>query len=190
MRMDKELELYLTTVEKCLKNMPVSERIDVIKELKSCMEELQLNTALSVKEVLARLGSPKELAAGYLGDKITIGHSFSFKKLMMVFSFYSLVSISGMFILPCGTVLAGGLMLTGIFAPVAGLINLLGFFLGFDTSYIQLQFGSDETHPLLALPISIILGFLVFILGKMTWKAVIRYIRKVSTTKRRLDDIK
>jgi len=29
--MDRELELYLTTVEKYLKNMPVSERIDVIR---------------------------------------------------------------------------------------------------------------------------------------------------------------
>jgi uncharacterized membrane protein len=188
--MDKELEFYLITVEKYLKNMPVSERIDVIKELKSCIEELQLNNALTAKDILARLGSPEELAAGYLGDKITMGHSFSFKKLLMVFSFYSLVSLSGMFIIPCGTVLAGGLMLTGIFAPVAGLINLLGFFLGFDTSYIQLQFGSYETHPLLALPITILLGVLVFILGRVTWKAVIKYIRKVSTIKRTLDDIK
>jgi uncharacterized membrane protein len=187
--MDKELDLYLTTVEKYLKHMPVSERIDIIKELQSCIEELQLSNT-TAKDILTRLGSPEELAAGYLGDKITMGHSFSFKKLLMVFSFYSLVSLSGMIIIPFGTVLAGGLMLTGIFAPIAGLINLLGFFLGFDTSYIQLQFGSYETHPLLVLPISIILGVLVFILGRVTWKAVVRYIRKVSTTKRKLDYIK
>ena len=188
--MDKELEQYLTTVEKYLKNMPMSERIDVIKELESYIEELQLNNALNTKEILTRLGSPKELAAGYLGDKITMGHSFSFKKLLMVISFYSLASLSGMFIIPCGTVLAGGLMLTGIVAPIAGVINLVGFFFGFDTSYIQLHFGGNETHPLLALPISIILGALFFILGRVTWKAVIKYIRKVSTTKRKLDDIK
>ena len=108
--MDRELELYLITVEKYLKNMPASERIDIIKELKSYTEELQLNNALSAKEILAKLGSPKELAAGYLGDKIAIGQSFSVKKMLMVFSFYSLAALKGMFIIPCGTVLAGGLM--------------------------------------------------------------------------------
>jgi uncharacterized membrane protein len=188
--MDKELELYLITEEKYLKNMPVSERIDVIKELKSCIEELQLNNALNAKEILARLGSPKELAAGYLGDKITMGNSFSFKKLWMVFSFYSLVSLSGMFIIPCGTVLAGGLMLCGIGFPIVGVINLLGFYLGFDVSNIAIQFGSYEPHPLLALPILIIASVFLFILGRVLWKAVIKYIRKVSAAKRSLDDIK
>ena len=188
--MDKELELYLITVEKYLKNMPVSERIDVIKELKSYIEELQLNNTLNAKEILAKIGSPKELAAGYLGDKITIGNSFSFKKLWMVFSFYSLVSLSGMFVIPCGTVLAGGLMLCGIGFPIVGLINILGLFLGFDmSSYITIQFGSYEPNPFLALPILNIAGVLFFILGRAIWKAVIRYTRKVSKTKRSLDDI-
>jgi len=187
--MDKEIELYLITVEKYLKNMPVSERIDVIMELKSCIEELQLNNALNAKEILMRLGSPKELAAGYLGDKITMGHSFNFKKLLMAFSFYSLVSLSGMFIIPCGTVAAGGFMLTGIVAPIAAAIKLLGFFLGFDVPFAMFKFGSYELHPLLTFPITIVLSILLFLLGRLTWKAVIRYIRKVSNTKRTLDGV-
>jgi len=188
--MDKELELYLTTVEKYLKNMPVSERIDVIKELKSCIEELQLSNALSAKEVLERLGSPKELAAGYLGDKIAMGHSFNLKKLLMIFSFYSLVSLSGMFIIPCGTVLAGGLILTGIVAPIAAAIKLLGFFLRFEVPFVFFQIGNYELHPLLSFPLAIIISVLLLLLGRLTWKAVIRYIHKVSSTKRKLDDIK
>ena len=190
MKMDKELELYLAVVEKYLKNMPASERIDVIKELQSGIEESRLNNALSVKEILARLGPPKELAAGYLGDKITMGRSFSLKKLLMVFSFYSLVSLSGMFIIPCGTVLAIGCMAGGIAAPVVTVLHLLRFFLGYDMSYFVVQFGSYQAHPLLALPISIIAGVLFFLLGRVIWKAVIRYIRKVSETKRTLDDIR
>ena len=189
MKMDKEFELYLITVEKYLKNMPVSDRIDVIKELKSCIEELQRNNALNAKEILARLGSPKELAAEYLSDKITMGHSFNFKKLLMVFSFYSLVSLSGMFIIPCGTVLAGGLMVCGIVGPAAGLIKSAGFLLGFDIPFFVMRFDSYEPHPLLAFPITIVFGILIFLLGRRIWKAVISYIRKVSDTKRILDDI-
>ena len=189
MKMDKELELYLTTVEKYLKNMPVSERIDVIKELKSCIEELQLNNALNTKEIFARLGSPKELAAGYLGDKITMGQSFSIKKMLMVFSFYSLVSLKAMFIIPCGTVLAGGLKVIGVFVPIISVIRLLGFFWGFDSPFLSISFGFFIPHPILQLPISIVLGVLLFMLGGVVWKAVIKYIRKVSNTKRTLDDI-
>jgi uncharacterized membrane protein len=188
--MDKELELHLTTVEKYLKSMPVLERIDVIEELKSYIEELQLNKALNSKEILARLGSPKELAAGYLGDKITMGHSFSFKKLLMVFSFYSLVSLSGMFIIPCGTVLAGGLIVCSIVGPVGGLIKLLGFLLGFDVPFYYMAINDYELHPLLAFPVAIALGVLLFFAGRAIWKAVIRYIRTVSNTKRKLDGIK
>ena len=187
--MDRELEIYLITVEKYLKNMPVSERIDVIKELKSCIEELQLNNALSAKEIIERLGPPKELAAEYLSDNITKGYSFSFKKLLTIFSFYTLTSLSGMFVIPCGTVLAGGLMLCGIISPIGGLIKLLGFFLGFDVPFVMFYINDWEPHPLLIFPISIVFGCLIFLLGKITWKAVIGYIRKVSNTKRKLDNI-
>ena len=46
--MDRELEQYLSTIEKYLKNMPVSERIDVVKELKSYIEEFRLTTLLAL----------------------------------------------------------------------------------------------------------------------------------------------
>lgn len=185
--MDRELELYLITIEKYLKNMPVSERIDVIKELKSCIEELQLNSALSAKEIIERLGSPKELAAGYLSDNITIGHSISFKKLMMVFSFYSLTSLSGIFVIPCGTFFAGGLILCGIIGPMVGLVKTLGFFFGYDVPFAILYINGWQPHSLLAFPITVVLGVLFVLLGRTIWKAVISYIRKVSNIKRTLE---
>jgi len=187
--MDRDLEQYLTTVEKYLKNMPVSERIDVIKELKSNIEELQMSNALSTDMILERLGSPKELAAGYLGERITMGKSFSIKKLLMTFSFYSLVSISGMFIIPCGTVLAGGLMLTGVVGPIAGFIKLLGFYLGFDVPFVFMSVNGYEPHPLLAFPLSIALGILLLLSGRAIWRLIIRYIHRVSNTKRTLNNM-
>ena len=185
--MEKELESYLTSVEKHLKNMPLSERADVIKELKSYMEELQRNDAFSSKKILERLGPSTELAAGYLGDKISVGVSFSFKKLLMVFSFYSLTSLSGLFVIPCGTVLAGGFMLAGIISPIAGVIKLLGVLFQFDTSYIIFEFGGLKFHPLLIFLFSFVLGALFLLLGTGIWKLVIGYIHKVSSLKRAAD---
>jgi uncharacterized membrane protein len=186
---DRELEQYLTTIEKYLKNMPVSERIDVIKELKSYIEELQINNALSTDKILERLGSPKDLAAGYLGEKITMGKSSSIKKMLMTFSFYSLVSLSGMFVIPCGTVFACGLMLTGIIGPIAGLIKLMGFYLGFNVPFYFMSVNGYEPHPLLAFPLSIALGILLLLSGRAIWRLIIRYIRKVSNTKRTLSNM-
>jgi len=186
---DRELEQYLITIEKYLKNMPVSERIDVIKELKSYIEELHINNALSTDKILERLGSPKELAAGYLGEKITMGKTFSVKKLLMTFSFYSLVSLSGMFVIPCGTVFAGGLILTGIISPIAGLIKLMGFYLGFDVPFVFMSVNGYEPHPLLAFPLSIALGILLLLSGRAIWRLTIRYIHKVSSTKRTLNSM-
>jgi len=169
--------------------MPVSERIDVIKELKSYIEELQINNALNTDEILEKLGSPKELAAGYLGERITMGKSFSIKKLLMTFSFYSLVSLSGMFIIPCGTVLAGGLILTGILGPIAGLIKAMGFLLRFDVPFYFMSINGYEPHPLLAFPLSIAMGILLLLAGRAIWRLISRYISKVSKTKRILSSI-
>lgn len=185
--MDKDLELYLGSVEKQLRSMPVSERVDVIKELKSSMEELQQSEALTSQQIVERLGTPKELAAGYLGERLGADNSFSFKKLAMAFSFYGLTSLTGMFVLPCGTVLAGGLMICGVIAPVAGLIDLAGYLFGFDVPFVVMQLGSFTTPPLLVFPLSCIMGVLLFLGGKGLWKAVLCYIRKVSSIRRSMD---
>lgn len=186
--MDKELERYLAAVEGYLKNMPVSERIDVIMELKSSIEEMRQKESLGTREILERLGSPKELAAGYLGDRISTTGSFNIKKVKMLISFYTLTSLGGMFVIPCGAVFAGGMMLCGIIVPVAGLIKAVGYLAGFDVPFVVFNFGSFELHPLVAFACSVILGGLFFILGRAVWRAVVAYIRKISAARRALSD--
>lgn len=39
--MDAKLEKYLDTVDKHLKPLPVSERVDIVKEVKASMQEMQ-----------------------------------------------------------------------------------------------------------------------------------------------------
>ena len=62
--MDKTLNDYLTRIEKYLKPMTVSERVDIVKEIKSEMLELQ-NEGKTPQEILERLGDAKELARAY-----------------------------------------------------------------------------------------------------------------------------
>lgn len=67
--MEKNLNDYLEKVEKYLKPLPVSERVDIVKEIKSEILELQ-GGGKTAEEILERLGNPKELAKAYLGDWI------------------------------------------------------------------------------------------------------------------------
>ena len=65
--MNAALEKYLDTVDKCLKPLPTSERVDIVKEIKSSVLEMESEN-LSEEQILERLGKPKELARAYLGD--------------------------------------------------------------------------------------------------------------------------
>ena len=61
MEMEKTLNEYLEKIEKYLKPMAISERVDIVKEIKSEMLELQ-GSCMSSEQILERLGDPKELA--------------------------------------------------------------------------------------------------------------------------------
>ena len=65
--MEKILNDYLEKIEKCLKPLPVSERVDIVKEIKSEMLGLQ-GDGKKPEEIIERLGNPKELAKAYLGE--------------------------------------------------------------------------------------------------------------------------
>ena len=64
--MEKCLEAYLEKVEKCLKPLPGSERVDIVKEIKSEMLELQAE-GKTAEEVVARLGLPGVQYIGITG---------------------------------------------------------------------------------------------------------------------------
>lgn len=56
--MDKQWDLYLEQVEKHLKPLPVSERVDIVQEIKSQILELQ-QAGKTDREILERLGDAR-----------------------------------------------------------------------------------------------------------------------------------
>ena len=81
--MEKVLNNYLEVIERYLKPLPVSERVDIVKEIKSEMLELQQN-GKTAEEIMERLGNPKEMAKAYLGDLIVKGSSFSWNRILAI----------------------------------------------------------------------------------------------------------
>lgn len=84
--MKKILDNYLEKMEKCLRPVPVSERVDIINEIKSEMLELQ-NNGVSDEMIIERLGDPKELAKAYLGDLISREKGFSWNRVLIICAF-------------------------------------------------------------------------------------------------------
>lgn len=181
--MEKVMNDYLEKIEKYLKPLPVSERVDIVKEIKSEMLELEMKKKLSPEQILEKLGDPKELAVAYLGDSLTKSKAFSLRRFVTVTAFYGLTGISGMFILPITSVLAAGLMFCAIISPIAGLIKLVGYMLGFEVPFVMFQFNSYTTGPILTFPLSVIFGILLFLGGKGCWNLTLKYIRTVSVIK-------
>lgn len=199
--MEKQLDAYLEKVEKYLKPMPVSERIDIVQEIESEISELQ-NEGNSVEEILGRFGNARELARAYLERVITgagrgkagkqTGAAFwpGWRKLCALAAFYSLAGVGGMFVLPFTTVLGIGLMICGILAPVAGLIKFLGYLMGFEVPWVlfSIETGSISFHVenLWILPVSIFMGVVFFLLGKLLWALTVRLVHTFSRAKRRI----
>mgnify|MGYP000874268645 CR=1 FL=1 len=185
--MDNLLENYLSVIEKNLKPLPISERVDIIKEIKSYIIELGKQDGLSPEEIIEKLGDPKELAKEYLGNMICNDSSFKWSKMRAVLAFYSTTGLGGMFVLPIFTVMAGGFMFCGIIAPIAGLIKAGGYLIGIDVPFVSFKIGSFSLHPLLQLPATLGLGALLYWAGKGSWKIVLKYVNTISNKKRKLD---
>lgn len=187
--MDKRIEDYLEKIEKYLKPLPYEERHDIVKEIQSEIQEL-LSSRTSTEQILERLGNPKELAKSYLGDRLEQESGFSWHQFLLVFGFYSLVSFSGMVVLPTLAIIAPVFMLCGIVVPIVSLIKLLGCILHFDVPFLQnigIHIEGLILNPWLDCLLNIIVGIAIAYAGYWSWKLLVLYCKKVSQTAKRLN---
>lgn len=184
--MDKILDDYLEKTDKYLRPMPAGERVDIIKEIKSQMFQLEAEKHLTPAQITERLGSPKELAKAYLGGSIAKDNSFSLRKLSLMTAFAGLAGGS-IFVLPFTSILSVGLLFSAVIAPICGLIKLIGFFAGLDIPFIMFQFGSYTAPPIVVFPLSLIFGILLFFAGMALWKLTVKYVKALSRSKAALD---
>lgn len=186
MELEKSLNEYLEKVDRYLKPLVVSERVDIVKEIKSEMLEL-LGNGNSPEQIIERLGNPKELAKAYLDESITKSRGFNWRRLSAIIAFYSLAGMGGVCILPVTSICAIAFMGSGIICPIAGVIKLLAFLLGFDMPWIGFTIGNYSANAIVFLPISILIGVVLFLAGWLLWKLTIALIQLMSRGKKTLE---
>lgn len=184
--MDRALNEYLEKIEKYLKPLVVSERVDIVKEIKSEMLELQGN-GVSSEKIIERLGDPKELAKAYLGEAIAKSSGFNWRRMSAVIAFYSLAGIGGMFILPITSICGIAFMASGVLSPIAGVVKLIAHLMGYEIAEIGITIGTFSANAFVFLPISILIGTVMFIIGWLLWKLTLVIIKAMSKGKKHLN---
>ena len=186
--MNATLEKYLDTVDKCLKPLPTSERVDIVKEIKSSILEMESDN-LTTEQILDRLGKPKDLAKAYLGDLLSKGSGFSWNRFLTVCAFYSIVGFSGMFVIPCLAIMAPVFIVCGIASPLLMAVKMIDYILNLGLPYMEnmenmgVFTGLVELNPIAEFVVDLVIGVLLFLAGRGCWKLLVNYCKKVSKTK-------
>ncbi|HIZ48818.1 MAG TPA: DUF1700 domain-containing protein [Candidatus Gemmiger excrementavium] len=184
--MEKQLNNYLEQIEKYLKPLPVSERVDIVQEIKSEMQELQA-AGQTPEQILARLGNPKELARAYLGDMIAQSSGFSWSRLAALCAFYSVTGFSGLVVIPTLVICAPVFLLCGIITPLLGALKAVDVALGLHIPYVQYIGIAGIQNPALVFVLCLAMGLALCALGYGCWKLLVGYIQSVSRIKRMLE---
>ena len=184
--MEKQLNSYLEQVEKYLKPLPVSERVDIVQEIKSEMQELQA-AGHTPEQILARLGEPKELARAYLGDLIAQSGGLSASRVLALCAFYSVTGLSGLFVIPVLGICASAFLLCGVVTPLLGAVKAVDVALGLHIPYVQYIGIAGVQNPVLVFVLCTLAGIALFALGYGCWKLLVGYVKSVSRVKRTLN---
>lgn len=182
-KISNDLEKYLSQVDRYLKYIPVSEKTDILSELKSSFYE-RLKNGQSSKEIIAKMPSAKDLAADYMEDSIDRNKNFSFKRMCQYILFYSYSSLIWLAVIPTLFTLAIGFLLSGIISIAAGLMGLLKGLVNISfLNEIKVIFIYHELKGVSALLAGILLAIAFTILGILFWRETVALIRYLQNKK-------
>lgn len=182
-KISNDLEKYLSQVDRYLKYIPVSEKTDILSELKSSFYE-RLKNGQSSEEVLAKMLSAKDLAENYIDDSFVKTKKFTFKKLCEYILFYSYSSLIWLAVIPTLFSLAIGFLLSGIISFAAGLMGLLKGLVNISfLNEIKIIFIYHELKGVSALLVGILLAIVFAILGILFWRGTVALIRHLQNKK-------
>lgn len=187
-KIDNNLEKYLSKVDRNLKYMSISEKTDILSELKNSFYE-RLNDGQSSEYIISQMESPKDLAFSYMGDSIVKSRDFSFKNLIMAIGFYSYASLAWICLIPTLAILSISFFFSSGISTFAG---VMGLFKGIihikPIDELKFIFFGFELKGILALIAGLILALIFFIIGILFWKATIATIKFLKNQKRKLNN--
>lgn len=181
------LEKYLSQVDKHLKYMPVSEKTDILSELKSSFYE-RMEQGQTENDIIAEMGPAKDFALSYLGKAIIENKNFSFRHFMMALGFYSFASLAWVSLIPALAICSASFFFSCGVSVLAGAMGLLKGFLHIPLiDKMQFIFFIYELTGIPALLVGLLSAVIFFFLGILCWKGTVGMIRLLQSMKWKLD---
>lgn len=181
------LEKYLSQVDKHLKYMPVSEKTDILSELKSSFYE-RVEQGQTENDIIAEMGPAKDFALSYLGKAIVENKNFSFRHFMMALGFYSFASLAWVSLIPALAICSASFFFSCGVSVLAGAMGLLKGFLHIPLiDKMQFIFFIYELTGIPALLVGLLSAAIFFFLGILCWKGTVGMIRLLQSMKWKLD---
>lgn len=181
------LEKYLSQVDKHLKYMPVSEKTDILSELKSSFYE-RVEQGQTENDIIAEMGPAKDFALSYLGKAIVENKNFSFRHFMMALGFYSFASLAWVSLIPALAICSASFFFSCGVSVLAGAMGLLKGFLHIPLiDKMQFIFFIYELTGIPALLVGLLSAVIFFFLGILCWKGTVGMIRLLQSMKWKLD---
>ena len=188
--MEKELnyklESYLKKVDDQLNFIPVSDKADILSELKNTFYERLLD-GQTEEEILNEMESPRELALSYMSESISKDQKFTWGKSLKVFTVYSAMFFSSISIIPTLATLSFGFFISSGLCILVGVIGLLRGIFSISLFYeLKFHFFSHELEGFPALITGLILAVVFGLLGMVCWKGVVRTVKFLQKQQRNL----
>lgn len=117
----------------------------------------------------------------YEGQKIA-----KTKKVRQIFWFYTLVSFTGIFIVPTLGIIGPTFIVCSVLCPILGLIKLISSIIGINIPMVMFQFGEWTLNPIISFPLLLVVSALLYVVGMYSWKLLIKYIHAVAEKKKKL----
>lgn len=172
-----KLESYLKKVDDQLNFIPVSDKADILSELKNTFYERLLN-GQTEEEILNEMESPRELALSYMSESITKDQKFTLRGALKVFTVYSALFFSSISVIPTLAALSFAFFISSGLCILAGVIGLLRGVFSISLFYeLKIYFFSHELEGFPALITGLILAVIFGLLGMVCWKGVVKIVK-------------
>ncbi len=166
----------------------IIKNIEELKELQAVLKKY--NKQEAIKYIMDKTGVSENdsLEIYYFLTKNT-SNSITHKqnKIFTSIIFYCLVSLTGIIILPTLGIVAPVFILCSFVCPIGGIIHLISGIFNLNLPIVSFQFGNITLSPFLGFILSVIIGIILYFIGKGCWKLLLLYINQVRKVKESLE---
>ena len=152
--MDERTARYIGELEHELKKLPARDREDALREIRSHLQEAS-DSGTPSPLTLARLGSPRNLAAAYMGDYLSARESSLPTRALRVAAVGAYVfgtTFSSLFVVPILTISAFTFGIAGVVSPILGLMRTFG------ATWIRMDVPGHSIPTSLSFPVGLVIG--------------------------------